>query len=142
MSMVRCVLSSVIVGVAVLGVSLVTLSATHTFKADYVSGDAVFEKKLTRQFIGSDQAPTTGGVDHSGATMASAAETLSVVCENDKGESAELLIDFQKKTVQQGTPGSCTFDLGARGKVVVPDCEPPGHAEISTRSVGNRSQRL
>jgi hypothetical protein len=54
----RAPLSSVVVCLAILGASVVTLSATDTFKAEYVSGKSGFEKKIKGELVIGDQAIT------------------------------------------------------------------------------------
>jgi hypothetical protein len=56
MFMMRSTLSSVAVCLAVLGGSAVAVSASDTFKAEYVSGKAGFEKKIKGQLVIGDQA--------------------------------------------------------------------------------------
>lgn len=63
-------------------------------------------------------------------TLPVRAETLTLLCEWEKGGSTTYSIDLDKKTVTAGGGGSCTWNI--RGKeIVVPDCNPPGRAEIS-----------
>ncbi len=65
------------------------------------------------------------------------AETLTLVCENDRGGSLTLLINFDQKTVglpSDNSASSCTWDIEGR-KLVVPNCNPPGPAQISERSI-------
>jgi tricorn protease-like protein len=53
---VRVPLSSLMVCLAVLGASVVSVSADDTFKAEYVSGKAGFDKKIKGQLLISEQA--------------------------------------------------------------------------------------
>lgn len=62
------------------------------------------------------------------------AETLNLVCENERGASLEYLIDLDRKTVQYATPSECIWNLQGR-QLHVPDCAPPGRAEVSERSI-------
>lgn len=61
------------------------------------------------------------------------AETLELLCEGDTGGRQTFLVDFERKTVQ-GLPASCIWELSGR-KIVVPDCNPPGSAQISERQI-------
>lgn len=62
------------------------------------------------------------------------AETLNLICEAERGGSIELLVDFDRKTVAQQPASSCTWNINGR-TLVVPDCYPPGRAQISERSI-------
>jgi hypothetical protein len=62
------------------------------------------------------------------------AEKLDLVCESEKGGSLEYIIDLDQKTVQHPTPSSCTWNIDGR-RIVVPDCLPPGRAQITERSI-------
>jgi hypothetical protein len=65
---------------------------------------------------------------------AARAETLNLVCENDQRGSIELLVDFDRKTVELMPRSSCTWNISGRS-IVVPDCFPPGRAQISERDI-------
>jgi hypothetical protein len=68
------------------------------------------------------------------ASAARAEAPLSLVCESDKGGSMELYVDFDRKTVELMPPSSCTWDIDGK-ELIVPDCRPPGHAQISERAI-------
>jgi hypothetical protein len=69
------------------------------------------------------------------------AETLVLACEDDSGPRGTFTVDFDRKTVQAGSSVSCTVPLGGGREVVVPDCNPPGRAEITERHISWKTTR-
>lgn len=68
------------------------------------------------------------------AALPAYAEVVILACEDDRGAGATFTIDFDRKTVQSGS-SICTVPLGGGREVVVPDCNPPGRAEITEKHI-------
>lgn len=63
------------------------------------------------------------------------AEILNLVCDfDDGGTGYTFLIDLDKKAVQENPSSSCRWTIDGKD-IIVPDCNPPGRAEITERSI-------